>query len=199
MSRSERIHLAQELHDGIAQDLVGFGYSLDLLLAEPDTPILTRAELRKLRFTITGLLEKVRSEIHQLHSGSEINLAKRIIESAYELCDGIALDLDVDDLLLADDGEIAYEIVQIARELLRNIATHAQATHVQISLSFEREVLCLIIEDDGIGGISQTPYRFGLVGAKTRAASLGGALTIDSNSSGTCAELIVPLTKVLAP
>jgi NarL family two-component system sensor histidine kinase LiaS len=58
--------LARELHDGIAQDLVGVGYSLDLLLANPETSIESRAQLRALRFTVTDLIDKVRREIYFL-------------------------------------------------------------------------------------------------------------------------------------
>lgn len=197
MSRSERIHLAQELHDGIAQDLVGFGYSLDLLLAQSDTPNSTRAELRKLRFTITDLLEKVRGEIHQLHKESDIDVSQGIIDSAKEFCHGLNLTLDVSDLFLEEDGEKAYGIIQIARELLRNISTHAQATQVHIALTSRNDLINLRISDDGIGGAAENSQRFGIVGAKTRALNLGGTLTIEPLPKGTRAELRIPLSHVM--
>ena len=60
--------IARQIHDGIAQDLVALGYSLDLSLAAPELPITTRAELRTLRFEVTELIEKVRREILNLRN-----------------------------------------------------------------------------------------------------------------------------------
>ncbi len=197
MSRSQRIHLAQELHDGIAQDLVGLGYSLDLLLAQPDTPNSTRAGLRNLRFSITDLLERVRGEIHQLHRANGVAVSQEIIDSAKEFCEGLTLEMEVSHISLENDEEIAYGIIQIARELLRNIAVHAHASHVHVNLASQNDVITLIIRDDGIGGVSKTTHRFGIVGAKSRAANLGGTLAINSLSTGTRAELVIPTSHVM--
>jgi len=62
--------IARQIHDGIAQDLVALGYSLDQSLGAPELPTSTRAELRTLRFEVTGLIEKVRREILNLRSTS---------------------------------------------------------------------------------------------------------------------------------
>ena len=70
MSADERVRLAQELHDGIAQDLVGLGYSIDSLVAAVDTPVELRAELRTLRFAMSDLVDKVRAEIFELRSAA---------------------------------------------------------------------------------------------------------------------------------
>ena len=66
MNPDERVRLAQDLHDGIAQDLVGLGYRLDALIAAVGTPLEIRSELRTLRFAISDLVEKVRNEIFEL-------------------------------------------------------------------------------------------------------------------------------------
>ena len=67
MSLTQRVKLAQELHDGIAQDLVGLGYGLDSLLFQEDDEV-KRAALRSVRFDINTLIEKVRSEILELRT-----------------------------------------------------------------------------------------------------------------------------------
>ncbi|MTB15675.1 MAG: histidine kinase, partial [Actinobacteria bacterium] len=68
MASTERIRLAQEIHDGIAQDLIGIGYSLDLMLAASETSAQTRITIRTLRFEVTDLIDKVRREMYQLRS-----------------------------------------------------------------------------------------------------------------------------------
>ena len=70
MTQTERVKIAQELHDGIAQDLVALSYSLDLLLAEADTPAGTRVELRNLIFSVSAMIAKVREEIFNLRSAN---------------------------------------------------------------------------------------------------------------------------------
>ena len=109
MSVNERVRLAQELHDGIAQDLVGLGYSLDSLVGAPDTPNDIRAELRSLRFAMSDLVEKVRNEIFALRS------SKEILPGQYE-------------------PFVHYELQRIFAELLRNIQEHSQATSITLSL-----------------------------------------------------------------
>ena len=109
MSVNERVRLAQELHDGIAQDLVGLGYSIDSLVGTPDTPNDIRAELRSLRFAMSDLVEKVRDEIFALRSSKEILPAQ-------------------------NEPSVHYELQKILAELLRNIQEHSRATSITLSL-----------------------------------------------------------------
>jgi len=197
MTLSERIYLAQELHDGIAQDLVGLGYSLDLLLAAPETPTKTRIVIRTMRFTLSDILNKVRNEIHQLRTDTDHSLAEQIQMSAESICADFALKFAIEEVPIGSESDIAYQILQIAREIFRNIATHSAGQSVRVDLGIFDGNLILTISDDGRGGATQTTNRFGIVGARTRAASIGGALRIDSTDSGTQAELNLPMQKLL--
>jgi signal transduction histidine kinase len=109
VSVNERVRLAQELHDGIAQDLVGLGYSIDSLVGAPDTPNDIRAELRSLRFAMSDLVDKVRDEIFVLRSSKEILPAQ-------------------------NKTDVQYELQKIFAELLHNIQEHSQATSITLSL-----------------------------------------------------------------
>ena len=109
MSVNERVRLAQELHDGIAQDLVGLGYSIDSLLGTPGTPLEIRSELRSVRFALTELVDKVRAEIFALRESTES------LPSRYE-------------------ASTSYELQRIFTELLRNVQEHSHATSIKISL-----------------------------------------------------------------
>jgi len=109
VSVNERVRLAQELHDGIAQDLVGLGYSIDSLVSASDTPNDIRAQLRSLRFAMSDLVEKVRDEIFALRLNEEI------LPAQYE-------------------PQAQYELQKIFAELLRNVQEHSQATSITMSL-----------------------------------------------------------------
>jgi signal transduction histidine kinase len=104
-----RVILAQELHDGIAQDLIGLGYSIDSLIATTQD-VKTKESLRALRFTITELIEKVRQEIHQLRSASD---------------------------LLEDNNQLDqhFELLRVVSEILRNVSEHSGASILSLEIS----------------------------------------------------------------
>ena len=104
-----RVTLAQELHDGIAQDLVGLGYSIDSLIANTQD-MKSKDSLRTVRFTITELIEKVRQEIHQLRSAPDL------------LSENTQKDLH-------------FELQRVVSEVLRNISEHSGASTVTIEIS----------------------------------------------------------------
>ena len=103
-----RVILAQELHDGIAQDLVGLGFSIDSLIATTVDQS-SRESLRLVRFAITELINKVRLEIHQLRSASDL-------------------------ISEAEETDRNYELLRVLSEVLRNVSEHAQASHLSIQI-----------------------------------------------------------------
>ena len=193
MTSTERIRLAQEIHDGIAQDLVGVGYSLDLLLASPQTPLETRIQLRTLRFTVTNLVEKVRREMFQLRMPARLTLAQQLHIDAISICDGLTLNLSIEEIPLSSESDVAHELAKIATELLRNIAEHALATSASISLSSNDGFIVLKISDDGEGGADEALSRHGLTGIRERADHIGAKIVIDSDGTGTRAYLEIPI------
>jgi signal transduction histidine kinase len=104
-----RVTLAQELHDGIAQDLVGLGYSIDSLIADTQD-MKSKDSLRTVRFTITELIEKVRQEIHQLRSAPDL-------------------------LSENNQKDLHFELQRVVSEVLRNISEHSGASTVTIEIS----------------------------------------------------------------
>jgi signal transduction histidine kinase len=106
-----RVILAQELHDGIAQDLVGLGFSIDSLIATA-VDHTSKESLRQLRFAITELVNKVRLEIHELRSASDL-----ISESESE------------------GADFNYELLRVLSEILRNVSEHAQASVLSIQIT----------------------------------------------------------------
>lgn len=78
---------------------------------------------------------------------------------------------------LEPESEVA--IFRVAQECLTNVARHARAHTVEVSLWESDGALCLLIEDDGVGCLPSdlsTPNRHGLRGLRERIASLGGTV-----------------------
>lgn len=178
MPSPERIQIAQELHDGIAQDLVGIGYSLDLLLSEESLSSQARHEIRATRFAVDELISKVREEILNLRRGTGKPLHAQIQSLATHICSEQEVEFHLDEIAVAFHEEV--EILAIATEILRNCIAHSRATHIVINLYSVNNRICLEVIDNGIGGANMRDGHFGLLGLKERVYALGGSITIES-------------------
>jgi len=175
---SERVSIARELHDGIAQDLVGIGYSLDILLADSSLSNFTRSQLRNTRLEIDALVAKVRSEILRLRQPNSSPLAARLERVIADSGLREMISFSSENVDLTDSQ--ATELVAIATELLRNVESHSRATHVAINLYPVNNRTCLEVSDNGIGGARMQPGHVGLQGIVERVENLGGSITIES-------------------
>ena len=106
---NERVTLAQELHDGIAQDLVVLGFSIDQAISKCKDVDL-KDSLRQIRFTTTRLIEKLRSQMHELRTSEPLILPTGQIDTM-------------------------FETARIVQEVLRNIEKHSGATSFEIQIA----------------------------------------------------------------
>ena len=180
MSTPERLDVARELHDGIAQDLVALGYSLDLLLATDGLPQSARSSIRESRLQVDKLMRKVRSEIYNLRSQSQQSISTQLQSLISQEYFDFELELDIESA--SAPPEVGHEIISIARELLRNVRLHSRATRIGITLYPVNNRIYLQICDNGIGGAIMKDGRWGMTGISERIAKLGGSIVIENNS-----------------
>ncbi len=185
---SERLRVARELHDGIAQDLVGVGYSLDLLLADPSLSPNSRQELRRTRLSIDELLAKVRREILNLRTNISLSFVSELERLLSELAPPQQLTLSIEKISL--DSDTSAQLLLITQEILRNAIAHSGATHIGISLYPVNNRTCLEVIDDGIGGAHVKDGHFGISGIIERVHAMGGSITIESIDGTRVAILI---------
>jgi len=79
--------------------------------------------------------------------------------------------------------QAAEQVLNVAREALKNVARHAEAKHVTVRLSQENGHYFIAIEDDGKGFDSSQPKsngHFGLKIMQARAAHIGGHVEVES-------------------
>jgi two-component system sensor histidine kinase UhpB len=93
--------------------------------------------------------------------------------------------------------EIETACFRIAQEALNNIASHAHAHQVEVTLAGEDNDLELMIRDDGVGfSIDQLRSSLGLVGMRERAELVGGRVDIESApGAGTTLRARFPLSR----
>ena len=190
MTQPERIKIAQELHDGIAQDLVALSYSLDLLLADADTPASTRIELRNLIFSVSALITKVRGEIFNLRATYSGTLENSLRDMLTESQSVMELRLNLEDCNFSDMVET--QILAISRELLRNSIKHSGASVIEISIVKSENGSTYSFRDNGKGIDPFIPSGFGTRGIQERCTSMESGLTVASNESGTSYLISIP-------
>jgi signal transduction histidine kinase len=190
LTQPERIKIAQELHDGIAQDLVALSYSLDLLLAEADTPASTRIELRNLIFSVSAMITKVRGEIFNLRATHSETLESSLRDMLAESQSVIELKLNLEDCDFSDNVET--QILAISRELLRNSIKHSGASVIEISIEKSETRSTYSFRDNGKGIDPLIPSGFGTRGIQERCTSMESELTVASNDSGTNYLISIP-------
>ena len=188
MPSPERVRIARELHDGIAQDLVGIGYSLDVLLSEESLSNNARCEVRTTRFAVDELISKVRREILHLRKISSAPLNIALQNLAEELLTQCEVTMRLEEVPLVESAH--SELVLIATEILRNCSAHSRATHIGINLYPVNNRTCLEVIDNGIGGAHVKDGHYGLSGIIERVHALGGSLTIESIEGTRIAILI---------
>lgn len=198
MSLTERNRLAQELHDGIAQELVGVSYSLDLILSDSSTLLETRTALRKVRLDVIELLDQIRTEIHDLHQIIEASFQDQLRSTAENICSGLTLEFVATQTPLELNDEVSYQVIRIVRELLRNIIKHADANKVVLTLTADLETALIVIRDDGRTAPTYVPGSFGLTGSESRAQAIGGSLIWQPDTSGSAATLQFPRLQKLS-
>jgi two-component system sensor histidine kinase DegS len=202
---TERQRLANQLHDGPAQSLTNLILQAEICerLLDSD-PIRARTELTELKHAVTGTFQKVREFIFDLRPMMLDDLGliptlKKSIED-YEQKSGIACNLTISgkDLRMPPHTEVT--IFRVTQELLKNVRSHAQATHIQIALDITDERAKVSIEDDGIGfnvkevmSASQQRKTIGLSTMREQVDMLGGEIDFNSDPGrGTRVEFWVP-------
>ena len=190
MTQRERIKIAQELHDGIAQDLVGLSYSLDLLLAAPETPSVTRIELRTVLFKVSALIESVRAEIFNLRAQELLSFEQSLRALLLELRSTVELKITREDFAIS--AHIEEELLAISRELLRNSVKHSGASVIEMSISKSENGIQYTYRDNGKGMNTPKSAGFGIRGIQERCSAINGALTTSSSSQGTNYLITLP-------
>ncbi|MBI5033892.1 MAG: GAF domain-containing sensor histidine kinase [Chloroflexi bacterium] len=200
---TERERIARELHDDVAQILSSIGMNLEWCRQHlpPDSPIEERIVLLK-QLARNGLYE-IRNAILGMSpvNIAELGLAESLekLVGDFEKLSRIPTHLDVNGEPRHPADGVANALYHICQEALYNVFKHAQAQHVNITLTFEPMGTILSVVDDGIGistgtsGVEPSVVKFGLKNMISRTEQLKGTLTISrGEEKGTRVEARIP-------
>jgi hypothetical protein len=199
---AERIRIARELHDELAQWLTALKMDVSWMAARlpqdltrlidrtkkmkevVDTTVAAvrriAADLRPVMIDDLGLLPAIEHLLHEFSQRSGIM---------------ISLDAKVDDIEFRDP--LATAVYRMVQEALTNVARHAEATLAEVNLTTEGDDLVVRVRDNG-RGVDDAALRkaksYGVLGIRERAHTLGGAAAIFRPAGGgTTVEITIPL------
>jgi signal transduction histidine kinase/ligand-binding sensor domain-containing protein len=200
---AERSRIAREIHDTLAQDLVGVSLQLDLVsqLLARDNVQAAIGQLKLTRTLVKEGLEEARQSIWNLRANSaRDSLPSRVSALGKRFGNGdVVLKTKIGGAYRVLPGAIEEEVIRILQEAVSNVERHAGAASVGVQLMYGQDKLVVTVNDDGRGfspaDASSKTGHFGLQGMRERATSIQSALEVRSTpGEGTVVELVVPIT-----
>jgi len=196
-AEAERGAFAMDVHDQVGAMLTGIAMKLSSLSdrVAPGDDVLGR-ELSELAALTRSTLEATRDICARLRPAvlDDLGLAEacRWYLGEWERTSGIRATLRVGKLEPEPDDPRRIDLFRILQELLTNVARHARASAVRVSLSCARRELRLRVADDGRGMADGTRRGFGLSGVRERAQRHGGRIDIETSCTGTTVTATLP-------
>jgi signal transduction histidine kinase len=132
--------------------------------------------------------------------GRRLSEALSAVAERWSALNGIATQVTTTGTVRPIDPEAEFALLRAAQEALANVARHAHATRVGLTISYMENEVALDVRDDGVGfDPSQPEQGFGLVAMRQRIAALSGTLQVESEpGSGTAISACVPTVPSLA-
>lgn len=182
----ERNRIAREMHDGVAQEIVGLGYLVDEIESVTDQDE-TRELASTLRQEITRLVSEIRFSIFDLrHHVTDGRVSSSLADYARAVSHASGLQVH---LSLAESGpplppRTATEVLRVAQEAIGNVRKHANAENLWVTFDSDGTHLRLEVVDDGVGNAGPREHHWGLQTMRERAERVGARLEVTPRHDG---------------
>ena len=207
----ERKNISRELHDVIAQTLTGINVRLAALKKEAAT------NTKGLDRNITRTQRLVEHSVNIVHQFAR-ELRPAVLDdlglipalhsfmNSFTIRTGVRASLTSFTMKLEQlDTTRRTVLFRVAQEALNNVARHAQASRVEVSIQKLPDCICMKIKDDGKSfDVERALHanggkRLGLLGMRERLEMIGGSFTVQSApGKGTTVQAQIPLGKTRA-
>lgn len=201
----ERGRIARELHDGLAQDLAAIGVRAQVAQTQFEKGDFHEAAglLSDLEASSRVLQRDIREEIGGLRNlgepGSSLQETARSYAEEWSSQQGVPIEIQIAGQTRVGP-DIRLQFQRILQEALSNVARHAEAKHVSLSMTSNNGWIQTEIHDDGLGlptsdgGTEVRRGGFGLRIMRERAEGVGGNFDIGSHSGdGTRLRFSLPV------
>lgn len=202
---TERQRMAREIHDTLAQGLTGIITQLEA--AEQDENPAVSRHLSTATWLARQSLAEARRSVHAIRPEvlESAQLPEAIENTArqWSQVNEVAAQVHVTGTATKLPADVEVVLLRAAQEALANVAKHAGASRVGLTLSYMPDLVTLDVRDDGAGfdlfatGPDPGHGGYGLTGMRQRLDSVGGTLVIETEpGSGTALSATVPLATV---
>lgn len=183
----ERNRIARELHDNLAQEILGASVQLEIVARLLNTsPEKARAHLDRARMLVRSSVAEARRYVWDLRSQSldDKDLPAALAEMTRRLAAGSAARtrFEAGGTLRPLPRQVENNLLRIGQEAVNNAVRHSGAQTISVSLDFDAHEVRLSVRDDGRGfdPNANGGDHFGLLGMRERAAEMGGTLNVNS-------------------
>lgn len=191
----ERKRISRELHDVIAQTLVGINVHLGILdRGNTVSPAIFTKQIVKTQTLIKKAMGIVHNFARQLRPTALDDLglipALQVYLEKFITDTGIRVSLTASTKIDQTPTNVRTALYRIALGALTNVARHSKASSVKITIEYLEDLIHMTIEDNGKGfhvvkkSGSKKTSRLGLISMRERAEMVGGSVQIDSAPSG---------------
>ena len=196
----ERKRIAMEIHDELGQLLTALKMDVSLLkmrLAQDADAARKVDDMRELVEKTIWMVRNVASHLRPAALNFGIVSALEWLVEDFGRRKGLSCQLWINGPEPVLDDAHATAVFRIVQASLTNVALHAGASRVDVTLTNTETTLDLYVSDDGCGfdpAAARKGYSYGLLGMSERARLIGGSLRIDSSpETGTVVSIHVPL------
>lgn len=197
LQETERAHLARELHDDLGQYLTGIKAQAYLVKENADNTELVASVGGQISANCDAMQVSFRQLIRELHPVilEQLGLLEAIKTQVevWQQSHQVLVSLELPQEIEAFGDAINTHIYRVVQESLNNVAQHARARNVTISIEQDQEMFELKVIDDGIGYDSAGSQGLGLRSMQERARCMSGELVINKIKSGSEIVLRIPL------
>jgi PAS domain S-box-containing protein len=187
----ERKRISRELHDVIAQTLVGISVHLSVLdQGNAASPESFRTQISNTRLLVESAVKIVHDFARELRPSMLDDLglipALHVFMEQFMADTGIRVSLEASAQIDQSATKARTVLYRIAQEGLTNVARHAKASHVEVRIEGLDDIIRMTIRDNGQGfqtigkAGSKKKNRLGLIGMRERAEMVGGSFQVDS-------------------
>jgi PAS domain S-box-containing protein len=194
----DRERIARDLHDTVIQRLFASGLALQAVTNRVDPDL--RVRLDTVVDDLDQTIRDIRSAIFSLQSSgpADDGVGVRILEVVRQATDSVGFEprLQFDGPIETTDEDVVEQLLPTLREALTNIAKHAQASTVRVTIEATGGHTQMVVVDDGVGLPDDAGGGNGLGNMRNRAELLGGTMTVeDAPPHGTRLVWTVPVDR----
>lgn len=204
----ERKRISRELHDGVAQSIANMVLCAEIaekMIDKQEDVANVMREIHSMKSQARGSLEEIRKIIFNLRPMAldDLGLLPILRKFAHDFEEKTKILTRVEvrgqESRLPSGMEVA--IFRLVQEAFTNVAKHAQASHVLLDITYQVQMVKIVVQDNGRGipkEVLQSKQsegsHFGLIGMQERVELLEGRFEIESEPGiGTKITMLIPI------